>query len=74
MLSTFGINIPPNERADLIISETMDMAKVAKYLGLQNRKARPNVYTQFNPVVPEFVRPPEGQFMSILDYLEGLEK
>jgi hypothetical protein len=52
----------------------MDMAKVAKYLGLQNRKARPNVYTQFNPVVPEFVRPPEGQFMSILDYLEGLEK
>ena len=74
ILSTNKINIPDGERSDLIISEAMNMAKAAKYLGMQNQKYRPNVFTQFNPVVPEFVRPPEGQFMSILDYLEGLEK
>ena len=50
----------------------MNMAKAAKYLGLQNRKGRPNVFTQFEPVVPEFVKPPEGQFMDILKYLETL--
>jgi hypothetical protein len=74
ILSTNKINIPDGERSDLIISEAMNMAKAAKYLGMQNPKYRPNVFTQFNPVVPEFVRPPEGQIMSILDYLEGLEK
>lgn len=74
ILSTNKINIPDGERSDLIISESMNMAKAEKYLGMQNQKYRPNVFTQFNPVVPEFVRPPEGQFMSILDYLEGLEK
>jgi hypothetical protein len=74
ILSTNKIKIPDGERSDLIISEAMNMAKAAKYLGMQNQKYRPNVFTQFNPVVPEFVRPPEGQFMNILDYLEGLEK
>jgi hypothetical protein len=67
-------DLPPNEVTNLVISEAMNMAKAAKYLGLQNRKGRPNVFTQFDPVVPEFVKPPEGQFMDILKYLETLEE
>jgi hypothetical protein len=52
----------------------MSLAKEAKYLGLSNRKYRPNVYTQFNKVIPQEVQPLGQEMMSLVEYLESIKK
>lgn len=69
LASKYDKQLDPQEVHRLAQGRAMSMAKDMGYLGLSNRKYRPEVYTQFNPVVPEQVGPSRDQLMNLMDYL-----
>jgi len=73
-LATFDKKFSPPEVNAMVQGRAMSLAKEAKYLGLSNRKYRPNVYTQFNEVIPQEVQPLGQEMMSLVEYLESIKK
>lgn len=55
MAKTHGKQLSPQEIHRLATGRAMGIAKEQGYLGLSNRKFRPNVYTQFEAVVPDLI-------------------
>lgn len=62
LMAQHGKKLNPQEIHNLSTSRAMGLAKELGYLGLSNRKYRPDVYTQFEPVVPDDV-------MTLMEYL-----
>jgi len=60
--------LTPPEINRLAIARAMKYVKEFGFLGIRNRKFRPNVYTQFNKVVPKEVENIKSN--SLIDYLE----
>jgi hypothetical protein len=73
LIASFGKTFSPQERRQMITARAMGLAKDANFLGLSNKKYRPEVYTMFDKVVPEMVQEPQGQMMSLQDYLRKKE-
>ena len=64
----------PVEINNLAISRAMKYAKQFGFLGLSNRKYRPNVYTQFEKVVPKDVSRRDGSVGELIEYLKRASK
>ena len=60
----------PMEINRLAINRAMKYAKDFKYLGISNRKYRPNVYTQFQKVIPMDVSRQDGSVGDLIEYLK----
>ena len=60
----------PMEINRLAINRAMKYAKDFKYLGISNRKYRPNVYTQFKKVIPMDVSRRDGAVGDLIEYLK----
>ena len=60
----------PVEINRLATNRAMKYAKEFKYLGLSNRKYRPNVYTQFQKVIPMDVSRRDGSVGDLIEYLK----
>jgi len=73
-LAAFDKKLSPPEVNAMVQGRAMSLAKEAKYLGLSNRKYRPNVYTQFNEVIPQEVQPLGQEMMSLIEYLKSANK
>jgi hypothetical protein len=73
-LAEFDKKFTPYEVNLMVQGRAMSLAKEAKYLGLSNRKYRPDVYTQFNEVIPQEVQPLGQEMMSLVEYLESIKK
>ena len=54
----------------LATNRVMRDAKEVKDLGLSNRKYRPDVYTQFEKVIPMDVSSREGSVGDLIEYLK----
>jgi hypothetical protein len=73
-LAEFDKKFTPYEVNLMVQGRAMSLAKEAKYLGLSNRKYRPNVYTQFNEVIPQEVQPLGQEMISLIEYLKSANK
>ena len=60
----------PMEINELATARAMKYAKQFGFLGLSNRKYRPNVYTQFQKVIPMDVSRRDGSVGDLIEYLK----
>ena len=66
----YDAKLNPIEMNRLATNRAMKYAKEFKYLGLSNRKYRPNVYTQFQKVIPMDVSRRDGSVGDLIEYLK----
>ena len=62
--------LSPVEINRLATNRAMKYAKEFGFLGLSNRKYRPNVYTQFQKVIPRDVSRRDGSVGELIEYLK----
>ena len=62
--------LSPIEINRLATNRAMKYAKEFGFLGLSNRKYRPNVYTQFQKVIPRDVSRRDGSVGELIEYLK----
>jgi hypothetical protein len=60
----------PAEINELATARAMKYAKQFGFLGLSNRKYRPNVYTRFQKVIPQDVSKRDGLVGELIEYLK----
>tara|TARA_R100001460_G_scaffold19369_2_gene40441 strand:+ start:2537 stop:3118 length:582 start_codon:yes stop_codon:yes gene_type:complete len=60
----------PVEINELALARAMKYAKQFGFLGLSNRKYRPDVYTQFQKVIPKDVSRRDGSVGELIEYLK----
>ena len=60
----------PMEINELATARAMKYAKQFGFLGLSNRKYRPNVYTKFQKVIPMDVSRRDGSIGDLIEYLK----
>ena len=71
LAAKYDTKLTPIEINRLATNRAMKYAKDFGFLGLSNRKYRPNVYTQFQKVIPMDV---SRRYGSVGDFLEYLKK
>ena len=74
LAAKYGTKLNPMEINRLATNRAMKYAKDFGFLGLSNRKYRPNVYTQFQKVIPMDVSRRDGSVGDLLEYLKKAGK
>lgn len=70
LAAKYKTELNPAEINQLATNRAMRYAKEFKYLGLSNRIYRPNVYTQFQKVIPMDMSSREGSVGDLIEYLK----
>jgi len=68
--SKYGKELDPQTIMNLARSRAMKYAKEFGFLGLSNRKFRPNVYTSFEKIIPKDVSKADGSVGGLIEYLK----
>ena len=74
LAAKYDTKLTPIEINRLATNRAMKYAKDFGFLGLSNRKYRPNVYTQFQKVIPMDVSRRDGSVGDLLEYLKKAGK
>lgn len=74
LAAKYDTKLNPIEINRLATNRAMKYAKDFGFLGLSNRKYRPNVYTQFQKVIPMDVSRRDGSVGDLLEYLKKAGK
>ena len=74
LAAKYDKKLTPIEINRLATNRAMKYAKDFGFLGLSNRKYRPNVYTQFQKVIPMDVSRRDGSVGDLLEYLKKAGK
>jgi len=74
LAAKYDTKLNPMEINRLATNRAMKYAKDFGFLGLSNRKYRPNVYTQFQKVIPMDVSRRDGSVGDLLEYLKKAGK